>query len=112
MPVGIIDMLEIVEVEYDQHPVLFVQVQRPVQIVLLAEQSRQAIELVPHLVAVEVVQDRQHGHAEPGHVDPRQPDLHERSQREEQRQRVDELPAAVLEKARHLEEVIHQEDDA
>ena len=111
MPVGIIDMLEIVEVEYDQHPVLFMQVQRPVQVVLLAEQSCQTIELVPHLVAVEVVQDRQHGHTEPGHVNPRQPDLHERSQREKQRQRIDELPAAGLEKARHLEEMVHQEDD-
>ena len=80
MPVGIIDMLEIVEIEYDQHPVLFMQVQRSVQVVLLAEQSRQAIELVPHLVAVEVVQNRQHGHAEPGHVKLRKPDLHECSQ--------------------------------
>ena len=103
MAEGIVDVLELIYVKHDQHTVFCSQIHGSVQIALLAQQSRQSIQLIPHLVAVQKIQHCDQRDAKPGNVDFRDQDLYQRPNSQKSGKSIDQLPPPVLEVSGHFQ---------
>lgn len=95
--VAVVDLLEVVHIEHHQHPAAAAHLSSAVQIAVLIQQPGKGIQLVPHLAAVDKVQHRQQGNAQPCNVKLRQCHLNDGLNEQEDHQGVDQRPAAVLE---------------
>ena len=94
--VAVVDLLQVVHIEHHQHPAAAAHLSSAVQIAVLIQQPGKGIQLVPHLAAVDKVQHRQQGNAQPCNVEARQRHLNDGLDGQKEHQGVDQHPAAVL----------------
>ena len=94
--VAVVDLLEVVHIEHHQHPVAAAHLCGTVQVAVLIQQSGEGVQLIPHLAAVDEIQHRQQGNAQPCDVEIRQCHLNDRLEGQKDHQGVDQCPAAVL----------------
>lgn len=96
MAVAVVDLLEVVHIEHHQHPAAAAHLCGAVQVAVLVQQPGEGIQLVPHLTAINKVQHRQQGNAQPCNVEARQSHLNDGLDGQKEHQGVDQHPAAVL----------------
>ena len=96
MAVAVVDLFEAVHIEHHQHPAAAAHLGGAVQVAVLVQKSGQRVQLVPHLAAIDIIQHRQQGDAQPCDVQRRQRDLNHGLRAQKQGQRVDQRAAAVL----------------
>lgn len=96
----VVDLLEIVHIEDDEHLAAAAHLRRAIEIAVLIQKARERVELVPHLAAIDEIQHRKQRDAQPCHVQLRQRDLDDRLRRQKDDERIDQYAAAILEHTR------------
>ena len=100
MAISVVDLLEIVHIEDDEHLAAAAHLRRAIEIAVLIQKARERVELVPHLAAIDEIQHRKQRDAQPCHVQLRQRDLDDRLRRQKDDERIDQYAAAILEHTR------------
>ena len=96
MTVGIIDFLESVHIKHNENLVSAFYHRCPVQITCLIEKPGQSVQLIPHLIAVDIIQNPNQRHTQPGGMNLRESQLNEHSQNKKPHQRIDQNFTSVL----------------
>ena len=100
MTVAVVDVLETIHIEHNQHPASPGHLRCAVQIAALVQQTGEGIQLIPHLGAVDVVQHRQQRDAQPGDAQIRHRNLNNGFRRQKHDQGIDQGSASILKRAR------------
>ena len=98
--ISVVDLLEVVHVEDNEHLAAAAHLRRAIEIAVLIQKARERVELVPHLAAIDEIQHRKQRDAQPCHVQLRQRDLDDRLRRQKDDERIDQYAAAILEHTR------------
>ena len=94
--ISVVDLLEVVHVEDDEHLAAAAHLRRAIEIAVLIQKARERVELVPHLAAIDEIQHRKQRDAQPCHVQLRQRDLDDRLRRQKDDERIEQYAAAIL----------------
>ena len=108
MAVAVVDLLEVIHIEHHQHPAATAHLDGAVQVAVLVQKPGQRVQLVPHLAAIDIIQHRQQGDAQPCDVQLRQRDLDHSLRAQKKDQRVDQRAAAVLKDRRRTHRSHHK----
>ena len=92
----VVDLLEVVHIENDEHLAAPAHLRRAIEIAVLIQKTCERVELVPHLAAIDKIEHREERHAQPRDVQLRQLDLDDALHHKKDDKRVDEHAAAIL----------------
>ena len=112
MTISIIDVFKIIQIQHDQHTILRAKIQGTVDIAFLTEKSCQSIQLVPHLIAVQKIQNCNQCYAKPGNMYLWNQNLNQCSCCEKSGKPINQFSSTILKVSSHFQRTEHQIGDS